>query len=401
MFLLVFDVAPAWYIWILPFSTYLVAKYEDKLLSLISFLFLNISYLGYYILFYDYDLSPIIFLKNYEYNHIDLKSNVEFLGDIFFTSLKCSTFLFLYVIYKYSIENNKLYRNYSPFLIGIGGESGTGKTTFQSVLKKLFGTQVLQIEGDGDHKWERGHKNWSKYSHLDPKANWLHRQAHDLIELKKGKRILRTNYCHNTGTFKKTHPLKAGDYVSISGLHPFYLLLSRDVLDLKIFMDPEENLRRHWKIERDTNSRGYSIEDAKKQIESREEDSRKYIRPQRKYADIIVSYFSKENLEIGVEPKLSLRIFIDSSLPIESMIQKLPLCQNINFDYSENIDFQIITLDRCTEVDGLEDVTRSHIPNLDELCNLVKFKKGFDGFIQFIVLLSISEKLKNSNKNWN
>ena len=39
-------------------------------------------------------------------------------------------------------------------------------------------------EGDGDHKWQRGDSNWSKFTHLDPKANFIHKQADAAIQHK-------------------------------------------------------------------------------------------------------------------------------------------------------------------------------------------------------------------------
>ncbi|MGF1714582.1 hypothetical protein L4D08_06710 [Photobacterium chitinilyticum] len=396
VFLIFFDVSPAWYVWILPLASYLIVKSDEKLLAILSFSVLVLSFLAYYVLFANYELVPILLISTSGYIPLDLQVDWNEVRDILYTVLKCSTVIFLYVLYRYSTINNKLYKNYKPFLIGIGGESGTGKTTLQALLKDLLDNQVLQIEGDGDHKWERGHTNWSKYSHLNPKANWLHRQAHDLIALKKGKTILRSDYCHSSGTFKEKYSLKAGDYVSISGLHPFYLPLSRNTLDLKIFMDPEESLRRHWKIERDTKHRGYSIEKIIDQIESRMFDAKKYIYPQRKYADIIFSYFSSGKLQLGEDVSLSLRIMVDASYPIEMMIENLSLSKDIEFDYSEDLNFQIITVLEEPSIEGLEEVARTHIPNLDELCSLSEFQSGYDGLIQFMILLTISDKLQQS-----
>lgn len=58
-------------------------------------------------------------------------------------------------------------------------------------IERLFGTgrDILFIEGDGDHKWERGNENWSRYTALDPKANYLYRQANDIHALRLGNHV--------------------------------------------------------------------------------------------------------------------------------------------------------------------------------------------------------------------
>ena len=51
------------------------------------------------------------------------------------------------------------------------------------------------------HRWKRGHEKWDEFTHLDPKANLLHKEIVMLNDLKSGKRILRKTYDHDNGTF--------------------------------------------------------------------------------------------------------------------------------------------------------------------------------------------------------
>ena len=52
---------------------------------------------------------------------------------------------------------------YQPLLIGIGGDSASGKTTFAKIIQNLYGTsQTTIIKGDDMHKWERGDDNWNE-----------------------------------------------------------------------------------------------------------------------------------------------------------------------------------------------------------------------------------------------
>jgi phosphoribulokinase len=64
----------------------------------------------------------------------------------------------------------------------------------------------------------------------------------------------------------------------------------RDCYDVKIYLDPEEDLRRRWKIGRDTTKRGYSEAQVIASLEKRKDDSPAFIHPQRMFADIIIRF---------------------------------------------------------------------------------------------------------------
>ena len=112
------------------------------------------------------------------------------------------------------------------------------------LINSLLGRkEVLEIEGDGDHKWERGEEMWNSYTHLDPRANFLYRQALDLQMLREGKNVYRVEYDHSTGKFSEKHRVVPRKYIVVCGLHSLYLPQMRRSLDLKIYMDTEETLR--------------------------------------------------------------------------------------------------------------------------------------------------------------
>ena len=127
-------------------------------------------------------------------------------------------------------------------------------------LKNILGTKATILEGDGDHKWERGNSNWQQLTHLDPKANFLHRQAEDIFMLKQGLAIDRVNYNHATGKFDLPIRIIPNDVIILAGLHPLYLPKMRKLIDLRIFIDPDIKLQLHWKITRDMRQRGHSLE---------------------------------------------------------------------------------------------------------------------------------------------
>jgi len=176
-----------------------------------------------------------------------------------------------------------------PFIIGICGNSGCGKTALAERIENLLGkTNVLTISCDDYHKWGRGDKNWENFTHLNPRANNLETLSQDIKTLKSGIATKKLYYCHETGKFlgpKKTHPRK---YIIFEGLHPFYTPALRKLFDFKIFLDIDPSLNLHFKIHRDVGERGHSKEKVLEAIKKREADLKKYILPQKKYADMVI-----------------------------------------------------------------------------------------------------------------
>jgi phosphoribulokinase len=84
--------------------------------------------------------------------------------------------------------------------------------------------------------------------------------------------------------------------VIVEGLLGYYTRASRDAYDVKVYLAPPEDLRAHWKIKRDTRKRGYEPEaQVIDQIKAREPDSEAFIRPQRQWADVVVSFYPPQS----------------------------------------------------------------------------------------------------------
>ena len=55
----------------------------------------------------------------------------------------------------------------------------------------------------------------------------------------------------------------------------------RDKYDVRVFLDPPEDLRRKWKVQRDCSRRGYTTDQVLDELDKREADSEAFVRPQR------------------------------------------------------------------------------------------------------------------------
>src|SRR6202035_1581013 len=70
----------------------------------------------------------------------------------------------------------------------------------------------------------------------------------------------------------------------------FHTAAMRDTYDVRVYLAPPEELRRQWKVQRDCSRRGYTTDDVLAELDRREGDAEVYIRPQQRYADIVVSF---------------------------------------------------------------------------------------------------------------
>jgi phosphoribulokinase len=175
------------------------------------------------------------------------------------------------------------------FVVGIAGDSASGKTTFSKGIVRLFGEEnVVSISLDNYHRYDREERRKLNLTPLNPKANDFDKIFKDIKALKEGKEILMPFYDHKTGEFLDPVRITPAKIVVVEGLHPFYRKVIADLFDLKIFMDPDFEVRREWKIKRDVDERGYKLEEVLMEIEARKKDYKRYIEPQKKRAEIIV-----------------------------------------------------------------------------------------------------------------
>jgi phosphoribulokinase len=97
-------------------------------------------------------------------------------------------------------------------------------------------------------------------------------------------------YDHRTGTFADPEEVHPANIIIVHGLHPLYTPELRSLAHVRIYLDPETALLQQWKIMRDSTMRGYTVEQVRQQIAARWRDSRLYVQPQKRFADIIVRF---------------------------------------------------------------------------------------------------------------
>ena len=179
-----------------------------------------------------------------------------------------------------------------PIFVAIGGDSGSGKSTLTAGFYRIFPkSRITSLCLDDYHSLDRRERGLVGITGLNPRATDFALMENQLLALKQGRTINKPVYDHSNGTFGPKEELRARDVVIVQGLHPFLVSGIRGLFDLKVWLDPEEDLKHRWKLQRDVAKRGYAEEAVRKEIEVRQPDVEKYIAPQLRYADLIVRFY--------------------------------------------------------------------------------------------------------------
>ncbi len=278
--------SPGWFIWVVP----LLVTYQamsDRVSFILSAIFSILCALGML-----FTLLPMQFTLAWAVFEIPAPvGKLELILSLSHTLMVGIGIILLLRIWRETVSRNDFFRlSRRPFVIGIAGDSGTGKDTLADSLSGLFGDHsVAKLSGDDYHHWDRHKPIWQVMTHLNPMANDLENFSRDLVALIDGKSIEMRHYDHKTGIRGEKLRLKSNDFIIVSGLHALYLPILRRCLNLSIYLDMDESLRLHFKKERDVGVRGHSVEKVISSIEKRAPDAEKFIRPQAEYADLVLS----------------------------------------------------------------------------------------------------------------
>lgn len=185
------------------------------------------------------------------------------------------------------------------FTFSICGDSGSGKSSLSKLLQEILPfDNTLLFETDRYHKWERGAEEYKTYTHLHPEANHLEKLSTDAYKLRLGEEVYIVDYDHDTGKFTEPQPVQAKNYIIFCGLHTLYQESLRSIMDLRIYLDTDPELKSAWKVERDVRERGAMPEKVLATMKAREPDFKQFIQPQRDNANIIIRKKANGTLEI-------------------------------------------------------------------------------------------------------
>jgi phosphoribulokinase len=153
---------------------------------------------------------------------------------------------------------------------------------------------VTHIGTDDYHKYDRTERAENGLTPLNPDCNHMDIIAQHVHHLRNGEPILKPVYQHHDGTFGRPVHVAPKRFVVIEGLLGYHTNDLASSYDVRVYLAPPEELRRAWKIKRDSTKRGYTEQQVLDDLEKREPDSAAFIRPQEQKADLIVSFRAAE-----------------------------------------------------------------------------------------------------------
>ncbi|MDR2661046.1 MAG: uridine kinase [Lactobacillaceae bacterium] len=183
--------------------------------------------------------------------------------------------------------------NQSSVIIGIAGGSGSGKTTISNQLfQDLIGESVTIIPQDAYYKdqsdmpMEKRIK--ANYDHPDSFETDL--LISDLLTLKNGGSINLPVYDYNQHTrSKEVIPTKSAQVIIVEGVLLFVDESLRNILDIKVYVDTDDDIRFIRRLKRDVSQRGRTVDGVISQyLDTVKPMFHQFVEPTKRYANIII-----------------------------------------------------------------------------------------------------------------
>jgi uridine kinase len=190
-----------------------------------------------------------------------------------------------------------------PYIIGITGGSGSGKTTFLQQLRSFFSEEKICVLSSDNYYRP------SEQQELDalgipnydlPGSIYKEEFAEDINRLIKGDTVIRKEYTfNNPDRVAETLVFKPAKILILEGIFVFHFPEIAHLIDLKVFLYTNESTALSRRIRRDRIERNYPLEDVLYRYEKHVLPTyRKYIEPIKEDADIIIN--NNLNFEKGL-----------------------------------------------------------------------------------------------------
>ncbi|WP_125154649.1 uridine kinase [Clostridium rectalis] len=192
-----------------------------------------------------------------------------------------------------------------PVLIGISGGTGSGKSTIaKEIYTKFHENCIAMIEQDSYYK-DQSHLSFddrikTNYDHPDAFDNEL--LVKHLQMLLEGKNVEKPIYDFEKHNRKKeTIKVEARDIIIVEGILVLEDKLLRDILDIKIYVDTDADVRIIRRLLRDIKERGRSVDSVINQYLNVVRPMHlQFIEPSKRYADIIIPEGGHNKVAIDV-----------------------------------------------------------------------------------------------------
>ena len=193
----------------------------------------------------------------------------------------------------------------TPYLVGISGGSGSGKTYFiDKLVEKLPSKDVCQISQDNYYKNindvpvdKNGIKNFDLMEAVDFDAF-----LRDIELLKQGEKVQLKEYTFNNHSkTSKVITLHPAPIILVEGIFTFSHQAFQNFFDLKLFIEATDIIKIKRRIFRDAVERGYEMEDVLYRYEHHVEPAyRNLIAPFKDFADVIIPNSNDMSISVNL-----------------------------------------------------------------------------------------------------
>jgi uridine kinase len=190
-----------------------------------------------------------------------------------------------------------------PYIIGIAGGSGSGKTSLIRRIKEQFSREEVCIVSQDDYYKPRdeqetdaqGVKNFDLPSSIKKKE-----LRADLERLIAGESVFIKEYVfNNENATPKMIEIKSAPVIVVEGLFVFHYEKLAALFDLKVFVEAKDPHKIARRITRDASERNYPVEDVLYRYQYHVLPSfERYILPYKESADVVIN--NNKNFENGL-----------------------------------------------------------------------------------------------------
>lgn len=195
----------------------------------------------------------------------------------------------------------------TPYVVGISGGSGSGKTRVLGWLQTLLPPQDICLLSQ-DNYYRDGIAPTAEEARVfnfdDPQVIEVAQFANDLRLLKNGTSIQRKKYGFNDlNQDAVMQEYRPAPVIVVEGIFIFHYPEIKEQLDLKVFVEVKEHIKFQRRIARDTRERGYLLEDVLYKYTHHVAPAfEMYIEPYRQEADMIIP--NNQSCEHGCPPTI-------------------------------------------------------------------------------------------------